>query len=337
MAYSVNGLRLGPPASVISSPGVAPRCRFVPHSCSQVGGRGGRHRSGCSRPSSRRGIRPDAVYGASVGAVNAAGFVVNPTLEGVERMATIWRGLSSEDVFPHGRVPTPWRFLQQRESVHPNDGLRKIIEVGAGIERFEDACIRLEVVATSLTDGRAKWFSTGSVADAVLASAALPSLLPPMHIDGERLHRRRGGRQRTDQPRHGAGLHEDIRPSVRAAALHAVDAAQARGGSSHRLLHRRAHALRPRTSEPSAGSRGGRLLCRFRGPVALRRLLGTDALMRAGRSNAAAVLDFWESGGRGEIGIGRRDRREPPPPIPVEAPPARERESARIAVPAPPA
>ena len=132
-----------------------------------------------------RGIRPDAVYGASVGAVNAAGFVVNPTLEGVERMATIWRGLSSEDVFPHGRVPTPWRFLQQRESVHPNDGLRKVIEIGAGLERFEDARIRLEVVATSLTDGRAKWFSSGSVADAVLASAALPSLLPPMHIDGE--------------------------------------------------------------------------------------------------------------------------------------------------------
>ena len=132
-----------------------------------------------------RGLRPDVVYGASVGAVNAAGYVVDPTVEGVARLATIWRGLTSEDVFPHGRVPAPWRFLQQRESVHPSDGLRKIVEQGAGIKHFDEALIPLEVVATSLSDGRPKWFSEGPAEEAILASAALPSLLPPVRIGEE--------------------------------------------------------------------------------------------------------------------------------------------------------
>ena len=29
----------------------------------------------------------------------------------------------------------------------------------------------------------------------------------------------------------------------------------------------------------------------------------TEPLIAAGRSNAEAVLDFWEAGGRGEIGV----------------------------------
>ena len=44
----------------------------------------------------------------------------------------------------------------------------------------------VEVVATSLTDGRERWFTYGPAADAVLASAAMPAIFPPVEIDGER-------------------------------------------------------------------------------------------------------------------------------------------------------
>jgi NTE family protein len=89
-------------------------------------------------------------------------------------------------VYPQGRLHGPWLYVQQRDSVFVNDGLRKVIEEGIGFERLEDAVIPIEVVATSLTDGGERWFTYGPAVDAVLASSAIPAIFPPVEIDGER-------------------------------------------------------------------------------------------------------------------------------------------------------
>jgi NTE family protein len=285
----------------------------------------------------KRGIRPDVVYGASVGAINAAGFVADPTLAGIEKMATIWRGLSSDDVFPHGRVPTPWRFLQQRESVHPNDGLRNIIESGTGLERFEDARIPLEVVATSLTDGRAKWFSSGSVMDAVLASAALPSLLPPMHIDGEIFID--GGV--VDNVPISRAIKQGCRRIfvLLCGPLHYTPTTPRRPLEA--LLTAFFIAVHTRFARERENLPTGVQVVAFCvGTEALSRyddFSGSDALIEEGRSNASAVLDFWASGGQGEIGIGvQRDPRHSPSGVLVQRQPSKTGQSARITVSAPP-
>ena len=132
------------------------------------------------------GFVPDRIYGSSVGAVNGAAFAGDPTRRGVERMTEIWRGLTREAVYPQGRLHGPWLYFQQRDSVFVNSGLRKVIEDGIGFERLEDAVIPVEVVATSLTDGRERWFTYGPAAEAVLASSAVPAIFPPVEIDGER-------------------------------------------------------------------------------------------------------------------------------------------------------
>ena len=285
-----------------------------------------------------RGLRPDVVYGSSVGAINAAGFVVDPTMRGVERMATVWRGLSSDDVFPHGRVPAPWRFLQQRESVHPNDGLRRIIEMGAGIDRFEDARIPLQVVATSLADGRARWFAEGSVTDAVLASAALPSLLPPVHIDGDVFI--------------DGGVVDNVpisRPIAQGCErifvllcgpLHYMPAPPRRPIEAvltaffiavHTRFARERDNL-PQGVQVIAFCVGSDPVSRYDD------FSGTEALMAAGRSNAEAVLDFWAAGGIGEIGVVGAARPVPRPYPSLQSHPGdSEQDNARVAVPAPPA
>jgi NTE family protein len=132
------------------------------------------------------GFVPDRIYGSSVGAVNGAAFAGDPTRHGVERMTQIWTGLTRELVYPQGRLHGPWLYLQQRDSVYANSGLRAVIEEGVGFERLEDALIPIEVVATSLTDGRERWFTYGPALDAILASAAIPAVFPPVEIDGER-------------------------------------------------------------------------------------------------------------------------------------------------------
>lgn len=132
------------------------------------------------------GFVPDRIYGASVGSLNGVAFAGDPTRAGVERMTQIWTGLTRDAVYPQGRLHGPWFYVQQRDSVYPNSGLRKIIEDGIGFERLEDAVVPVEVVATSLTDGLERWFTYGPVEEAVLASTAIPAIFPPIEIDGER-------------------------------------------------------------------------------------------------------------------------------------------------------
>jgi NTE family protein len=132
-----------------------------------------------------RGMRADRVYGASVGAINGAAYAGNPTLEGVGHMSDIWMNLTGGDIFPRSALDGPWRFLQNRPSVHANSGLRRIIEAGVDFENLEDAAIPFELVTTSLTDGRERWIAHGNAVEAILASSAIPSIFPPVVIDGD--------------------------------------------------------------------------------------------------------------------------------------------------------
>ena len=149
------------------------------------GGNKGAVQVGMLEVLAEHGFVPDMIFGSSVGAVNGGAYAGDPTRRGAERLTEVWRGLTGEDVFPEGRLHGPWRWLRQRPAVHGNDGLRRIIEAGLTFDRLEDAPIPFEVVATSLTDGQAHWFTSGPAAEAVLASAAIPAILPPVVIDGE--------------------------------------------------------------------------------------------------------------------------------------------------------
>ncbi len=150
------------------------------------GGTRGAVQIGMLQVLTEHGFVPDRVYGCSVGAMNGVAFARDPSRRGVERMTEIWTGLTRDAVYPQGRLHGPWLYVRQRDSVYPNDGLRKVIEEGIGLERLEDAAIPVEVVATSLTDGQERWFTYGPALEAILASSAIPTIFPPIEIDGER-------------------------------------------------------------------------------------------------------------------------------------------------------
>jgi NTE family protein len=149
------------------------------------GGSRGAVQVGMLEELSRRGIRADRVFGASVGAINGASYAGDPTLSGVEHMKDIWREVKGTDIFPRGTFDGPWAFFQKRAAVHANTGLRRIIEEGLTYENLEDAVIPIEVVTTSLTDGRERWITHGPAVEAILASSAIPSIFPPVTIDGD--------------------------------------------------------------------------------------------------------------------------------------------------------
>jgi NTE family protein len=69
----------------------------------------------------------------------------------------------------------------------PNRGLKQLIERQVEYENLEDAKIPLHVVATDAANGQELALTTGNVVDAVLASAAIPGVFPPIELEGRKL------------------------------------------------------------------------------------------------------------------------------------------------------
>jgi NTE family protein len=133
-----------------------------------------------------REIIPDLIVGSSVGALNGAFIAADPSTASVARMVDLWTGLSTRGVFGGSVFGQLSTLARHGTHLHPNDGLRRLLDEGlGGATQFADLSVQFECVAASIERATAHWFSAGSVTDAVLASCAVPGLLPPVDIGGE--------------------------------------------------------------------------------------------------------------------------------------------------------
>ncbi len=130
------------------------------------------------------GIAPDLVVGSSVGALNA-GLVANHGLDqGAEILSEIWARVTRHDVFPGGVLSQAWCLFRTHMNLFPNDRLAELICNWLTVETFEELPIPLGVMATELVSQRGMLFNCGPLRPALLASAAIPGLYPPVAIDG---------------------------------------------------------------------------------------------------------------------------------------------------------
>jgi NTE family protein len=132
-----------------------------------------------------RGVRPDLVVGTSVGALNGSVIAADPTLAAVKHLRTLWSSLSAAGVFSDSIFSQAARLAKQRTHLHSAEPLRQLLLQHLPIELIQDMPVRFECVAASIEKAGAHWFASGSIADAVVASCAVPGLLPPAEIDGE--------------------------------------------------------------------------------------------------------------------------------------------------------
>lgn len=130
------------------------------------------------------GIVPDSITGTSAGAINALGIAQNPSLDGVRDLERIWLSLKRSTIFPFKPVHGFLGFIGRRDSLVVSDGLRQVLSSNLRITNLEDAQIPLAVVATEVRTGSERVFRSGPALESVLASAAIPGIFPPVHIDG---------------------------------------------------------------------------------------------------------------------------------------------------------
>jgi NTE family protein len=134
-----------------------------------------------------RDLVPDLVVGCSVGALNGGAIASGPSLGTLARLEALWLDLSAKDVWPARPLIGAVQLLRRRPAVNDNVGLRRVVERFLPGATFADLAVPFACVATSLATGGERWFSEGPLAEAVLASSALPALLPPVEVDGELL------------------------------------------------------------------------------------------------------------------------------------------------------
>lgn len=131
------------------------------------------------------GIKPDLVLGTSVGAINGAVFAAEPSLDSVESLEKVWTELDARGVFEGSLFTRIGTAVRTRTHLHSNEPLRQMLADALGDVPIEELPLRFECVAACIERAAETWFARGPVTDAVLASCAVPGLLPAVEVDGE--------------------------------------------------------------------------------------------------------------------------------------------------------
>lgn len=133
-------------------------------------------------------IRPDLIVGTSVGAVNGAFLACRDfSPSTVEDLADLWRSIRRGHVFPVEPLTGLLGFLGARRNLVPGGALRRVVSRHTDCERLEDLPTPLHVIACDPLTGDEVRLSEGPLVDAVMASAAIPGVLPPVEWHGRLL------------------------------------------------------------------------------------------------------------------------------------------------------
>jgi NTE family protein len=131
------------------------------------------------------GVRPDLILGTSVGALNGALVAADPGPGVIERLAALWESaVTTRDVYGDGAVRQVTRAVRTGTHLHSSEPLRDRLAQELGDLTFAELAVPFQCCAASIEAAAEHWFTHGRVVDAVVASAAVPGLLPPALVDG---------------------------------------------------------------------------------------------------------------------------------------------------------
>lgn len=130
------------------------------------------------------GIRPDLVLGTSVGAINGV-FVAADPETAARRLAMVWRSDAVRAAFHGSLVARVATLVRSGTHLHANSQLAALLATHLPAADFAELAVPFQCVAASVERAGSHWFGSGPILPAVLASTAVPGLLPPVEIGDE--------------------------------------------------------------------------------------------------------------------------------------------------------
>jgi NTE family protein len=148
------------------------------------GGIHGAAEVGMIRALLEHGVRPNLVLGTSIGAMNGA-LLAAGIDDAVERLCGLWTNVEANNPFEASLLEQASTFARSGTHLHGNHRLQRLLLGALPVRRFEDLEVPFQCVAASIERASARWFTAGELVPALLASTAVPGLLPPVEVDGE--------------------------------------------------------------------------------------------------------------------------------------------------------
>jgi NTE family protein len=130
-------------------------------------------------------VRPDLVLGTSVGALNGAMVARDPTPAVIERLTELWQDASTARAISDRPLRTVRRAVTTGTHLYSSAFMQRRLVEEFGEATFEELPVRFQVCAASIERAAEHWFTSGLLVDAIMASAAVPGLLPPAEVGGE--------------------------------------------------------------------------------------------------------------------------------------------------------
>jgi NTE family protein len=131
-------------------------------------------------------LTPDLVLGTSIGALNGAMVARDPTPAVVDRLTDLWLEISrTREVIGDRPLRTVRRAVATGTHLYSASPMRQRLTAEFGDQLIEDLPVRFQACAAHVETASEHWFDRGPLVDAVVASAAVPGLLPPARIGGE--------------------------------------------------------------------------------------------------------------------------------------------------------
>jgi predicted acylesterase/phospholipase RssA len=155
------------------------------------GGSLGAYQVGALVGLARAGHVPDALFGCSAGALNAAFLAGDPTLRRAQDLVGWWSDRSTHSVLAPSRLTRMLGIARaatgaQQGLIDPRP-LRRLISRRLEAHDLAELAVPLTVTTTCLDCGDAVHHDRGSLIDVLQASCALPGLMPAVQLsDGHR-------------------------------------------------------------------------------------------------------------------------------------------------------
>ncbi len=141
---------------------------------------------GMLRALAEAGVSPDLVVGTSVGSLNGAMLAEQPDAA-LDRLAQIWPAVTSSTIFPGGWL-TRLRTLQASKAyLSPNIGISAVLDQFLTARTFTELSLPFGAVAADFATASPVTLAEGDLHRSILASAAIPGVLPPVEIGGRSL------------------------------------------------------------------------------------------------------------------------------------------------------